>query len=346
MANKTITQLTSAASVNVTDELEVQIAGENSTKKATIQQVLESEVTARAAQDDTIEASVGLNTNGSYQSTSNAWYMRDEDFTTGITDRSGATGVLTKTIRNALRILDAKIKAAFDIQNFWKRTETTLSPYTTGDNIETTGKVKSGLLEVGSSLNNVKISNTGNITFEGSATNFNIIDVPALSMRPAATGSPILDAFASLTLKVYSFDKATDESLYFNITIPHDYKQGTDLLPVIAFAPMASAVTPTSVVWGLEYIWQNRRDTASSLLADTILSSTIDPSETLVGFKHYIAELDRIDGTGKEINSILTCRVFRDADNKDDTFDNDAGLLSLYFIYERDTLGSNTESTK
>lgn len=109
MANKTITELTAVSSVTNADEVEVQKSGETTTKKATILQLNAVEAAARAAQDDVIEAAVGLNTNGSYASLTNAWYIRAAEFAAGITDRSGATGALTESIANALRILDAAI---------------------------------------------------------------------------------------------------------------------------------------------------------------------------------------------------------------------------------------------
>lgn len=109
MANKTINELTAVTSLVAGDELEVQKSGETTTKKATVTQVLAVEATARAAQDDVIEAGVGLNTNGTYPSLTNAWYIRAAEFAAGVTDRGGATGALTENVMNALRILDAAI---------------------------------------------------------------------------------------------------------------------------------------------------------------------------------------------------------------------------------------------
>jgi hypothetical protein len=110
MANKTITQLSPVASVEAADEFEVQKSGETITKKATLTQVTQVEVTARAAQDDTIEYAVGLETDGTYPSSDfeDSWYMRTVDHQ-AILDRSGIVEDLPLTIVNALRIIDAKI---------------------------------------------------------------------------------------------------------------------------------------------------------------------------------------------------------------------------------------------
>jgi len=109
MANKTIAQLSSVAGVADADEFEVQVSGETVTKKCTRKQLTQIEETARIAQDDAIEAAVGLNTNGTYKTLPESWYLRAADFATGITDRGGAEANLTESIIQALRMLDSKL---------------------------------------------------------------------------------------------------------------------------------------------------------------------------------------------------------------------------------------------
>lgn len=110
MGHKIITDLTAAASVADSTEMEVQVSGETVTKKATISQITETEKNAREAQDDVIEASVGLGTDGSYPTDSfvNSWYLRDSDFGS-IVDRLGTTGSLPINLANALRVLDYRL---------------------------------------------------------------------------------------------------------------------------------------------------------------------------------------------------------------------------------------------
>lgn len=110
MANKIITDLpASGINAESTTEFEGQILGETITKKFTLSQVTAVEATARAAQDDKIEASVGLQTNGDFTSMPNSYFLTDSKFTLGITDGGGASGALTKNITNALRMLDVAI---------------------------------------------------------------------------------------------------------------------------------------------------------------------------------------------------------------------------------------------
>lgn len=114
--NKIITSLPAVASVEAADEIEVQKSGETVTKKATLSQLTQVEATARAAQDDVIEASVGLSAAGAYPSSSfvYSWYLRDADFGS-IIDRMGQTGSLPINIVNALRVLDYSLHSANSI---------------------------------------------------------------------------------------------------------------------------------------------------------------------------------------------------------------------------------------
>lgn len=113
MADKTITQLTpSASNLQDVDEMEVQKSGEAFTRKLTGTQVRAVEKAEREAQDDVIEGAVGLETDGTFIPTADSWFMRAADFAAGCTDRGGATGPIDENIKNALRLLDARVYTA------------------------------------------------------------------------------------------------------------------------------------------------------------------------------------------------------------------------------------------
>jgi len=112
MANKLISQLTAAAAnLQDVDLAELQVNGEVFTRKMTGTQLRAVEKGEREAQDNVIEASCGLQTDGSYLPEADSWGLRSADFTAGCTDRGGATGALTENIQNALRLLDARLQA-------------------------------------------------------------------------------------------------------------------------------------------------------------------------------------------------------------------------------------------
>lgn len=113
MADKLISQLTGgAANIQDTDLIEGQKNGELITKKFTGLQMRQVEKTERETQDNTIEAGVGLNANGTFTATAltpDTWSLRAADFAAGCTDRGGATGALTESVVNGLRLLDARV---------------------------------------------------------------------------------------------------------------------------------------------------------------------------------------------------------------------------------------------
>lgn len=83
MANKLISELTNLATVANADEMEVQASGATVTKKATVEAVTKVERDARIAQDNVIEASVGLDADGSYPGFSGSNYL---DSSTDVVD--------------------------------------------------------------------------------------------------------------------------------------------------------------------------------------------------------------------------------------------------------------------
>lgn len=112
MADKLISQLTAAAgSLADIDLMEGQKSGEVFSRKFTGLQMRQVEKGEREAQDDVIEASVGLNADGTFTAPVNSWGLRSIDFLAGCTDRAGATGALDENVMNALRLLDARLQS-------------------------------------------------------------------------------------------------------------------------------------------------------------------------------------------------------------------------------------------
>ena len=111
MANSDIHNLTAASGAVAADEFEIQKVGEVTTKKVTLTQLTQVEATARAAQDDIIEAGAGLGTDGTFPAMANSWYLRAADFVTGVVDRGGAVANIVANLWGAIRMLDSKLYA-------------------------------------------------------------------------------------------------------------------------------------------------------------------------------------------------------------------------------------------
>jgi hypothetical protein len=329
MANKTINQLTAVSSIAAADEIEVQKSGESTTKKGTVSQLLSAESTLRAAQDDIIEAAVGLDASGIYPELANSWYLRAADFVAGITDRSGLIANITQSIANALRLLDAKIYNLSNtiIAQFWKRTGTIVSPATDGDELNI-DVAKIGIFADG---DYVDIDKYGKILLVGKAVYKKVIDHPVV----------ILDAARSTmwlnNLKILTFSPSTIEEYQFLVNMPQSYQAGTDIIPLLRWVALGSAATPLYVRWGLEYCWSENGVINS--VTKTMYVSTHSPNEALLGNKEYMDIFESIAGAGHTKGSVLCCRLFRDATHAQDTFSQHAGVLSIGFVNRNDSLG-------
>lgn len=143
-------------------------------------------------------------------------------------------------------------------------------------------------------------------------------------------------------LKYFSPDVVNE--LYFDVQLPHRWKQGSDIEAHLHFVPNADGLASHDVRWGLEYTWASIGDVFGN--TTTIYGNINHLAETLVKDKHYITELGEISATGKTFSSMLCCRIFRDVENVGDTFEDFAGLLEIDFHYQIDSLGSNEEYVK
>ena len=196
--------------------------------------------------------------------------------------------------------------------------------------------------EFGDTSNYFKLSPTGHFTLNGSATTFDDLRIPGLSVRTNAS-APDLISFAPATtnLLVYGFDgTATSEQVYFTIQLPHSYKEGSDITPHVHWSP--TDTNSGDVKWNLEYSWANYTDESFPV------PSTIDATQAASGtaWQHQKAVFDSISGTGKKISSMLVCRLYRDPSDAEDTYEHDAAFLEIDFHYEQDTLGSQTVTSK
>ena len=158
----------------------------------------------------------------------------------------------------------------------------------------------------------------------------------------------ILDNGAGSTgIFTYLFDKTTEQQLYLNVQMPHDWRMGTTIEPHVHWSPVANGVAGRKVSWGLEY---SLSEIGSTFPNTTIIyGNTHMPAETLVADRHYLTDLTDINMSAvTTVSAMLICRIFRDAGGTGatDDYDNDAALLEIDFHYQRDDLGSRTEYIK
>lgn len=209
--------------------------------------------------------------------------------------------------------------------------------------IDNTGVTKIGDITGG---NDTKIEADGTLMFEGDA---EVWDDLRVSMDKGSS-SASLDYFPgeSSGPQIWYFRNAKGlETLSFQVQMPHSYKEGTTIYPHLHWTPNSTG--SGDVEWNLDYTWVNYDPTTPAVFP-AITTSTVVATGSFTQRTHLITSLTPgsvgLDGTGKKISSILICRLWRDSGHTDDTYNSDAGLLSLDFHFQINTIGSRLQYIK
>ncbi|NCT18642.1 MAG: hypothetical protein COZ75_05975 [Flavobacteriaceae bacterium CG_4_8_14_3_um_filter_34_10] len=122
------------------------------------------------------------------------------------------------------------------------------------------------------------------------------------------------------------------EAMSFSLQLPHNWKEGSTIHPHIHWVPRNSGTG--NVQWNLDYSWADLDTTTPKVFPATTTSSVI-ASGPFVQNMHLLTPLTTgdvgIDATGKHISSVLVCRIWRDSGLAGDTYNQDAGGLSMDF---------------
>lgn len=169
--------------------------------------------------------------------------------------------------------------------------------------------------------------------------------VPMTATTVGGAKDPGLITFNGGNLKVWGFAAGgQDEELFFECQIPHSYKEGTDILPHVHWCPIDA--NTGNVKWGIEYQWANP-GSAFPVSATLESFTAVSGGATGTAWLHSITALGTISGAGKNISSMLVCRVYREqSDAVNDTYASDAALLELDFHFQADSAGSIAEFSK
>lgn len=145
------------------------------------------------------------------------------------------------------------------------------------------------------------------------------------------------DGVGSTGVFAYKFEGNQLEEVFFELQLPHSYKEGSDIK---AHVHLASAGTSTATMdWGLEYTFAN----VNGVFGETdLLTAQYTPPSTAL--THKILSLGTISGSGVEVSAVFLCRLYRDGAS--DANANNCFAVSVDFHLELDTLGSDGETTK
>lgn len=129
-----------------------------------------------------------------------------------------------------------------------------------------------------------------------------------------------------------SFVQSGVQNGYGNWHIDHDYALGTALYPHIHWSVNSTLIG--TVRWGFEYTLAKGHQQAAFGPTTTIY---VEQTTTGTQYMHYIAEVsdaNAIPGTGIEPDTMILCRVFRDATHPNDTFDDQVFGVALDLHYQ------------
>lgn len=208
---------------------------------------------------------------------------------------------------------------------------------------------------LGGKTNGIHVESGGELTLLGDATRWDDIMVPITATKLGGSKDPTFSKFrddgaGSQGVFLYWFSPSSEEELYFSVQMPHKWA-GTAIYPHVHWtASTNSDGTPANqkVTWALEYAWTDIQ-AAFPAASSIAIGSTHTPNDAnIVAGKHYLTSISPITPTATQdgISSMLICRIYRDGDATDDTFEQSAGMLQFDFHYEIDTMGSKTELAK
>jgi hypothetical protein len=203
-----------------------------------------------------------------------------------------------------------------------------------------------GVTKIGDVTNghDTKIEADGSLMFEGDAV---VWDDLRVSLDKGSSSASLEYVWGGAGPQIWYFrDNEGLEAMSFVVQIPHSWKEGTIIYPHLHWMPKASE--SGTVEWNLDYSWQNY-DPTTPLAFPTYTTSTATVAGSFVANTHRITSLTNgagLNGSDKKISSILICKIWRNSSNSADTYRDDAGLLSLDFHYQIDTVGSRSEYVK
>jgi hypothetical protein len=172
------------------------------------------------------------------------------------------------------------------------------------------------------------------------------IRIAGANTRVGVTAPAVGTFGPSGSLRVLRFEQNHHDEIYFEIQMPHAWKEGSNIYPHVHWAPVSA--TAGNVVWQLDYTWANPAGTFGA-------PATMTSDATAAGgtaWVHKISVLKDgsgnayIAGAGKTISSMLVCRLHRDAGAGADTLAADAAFLEFDIHYEVDGFGSRQEYIK
>lgn len=186
----------------------------------------------------------------------------------------------------------------------------------------------------------------GNLRLYGNATQWDDLRIAGSNVRLGATAPTLATFGPSGNLRTLRFDAGQNDEVFFEIQMPHAWKEGSRIYPHVHWAPVSA--TAGNVVWTLEYSWANINEAfgaPSTMNTDATAAGGTAWVHKITAFKDGSANA-YIDGTGKTLSSMIAFRLSRNAGAGSDTLAADVAFLEFDIHYEVDSFGSDLEYVK
>lgn len=167
-------------------------------------------------------------------------------------------------------------------------------------------------------------------------------DIPIIpSVFRAGVSAPDLIDFIGSATKIYGFNGgSTAEYLDGCFELLHGYAESTDLRPHIHWCPTTSAAG--NIKWQMRYEIKNTNETFTG--TNTITVAIDNTEET--AWKSLVVEFDVIPGSELSIGAQCIFTLFRDPTDEEDTYPDDAGLITFGIHYQINSDGSRSVMAK
>lgn len=159
----------------------------------------------------------------------------------------------------------------------------------------------------------------------------------------ASTGGGSLTMFLNSTgtastsgVAGWALDATAMEWIYFGISMPTDYKEGTSITPYIHYLTTGSTGSAQSVAMALTYAWTNQ----DGLVATPTQSNlTLTPG---TAFTVYTTNFTALSSTSAEVGSHLMGCLVRNSTAAADSYTADLYVTGMDFYYQVDGFGSSS----
>jgi hypothetical protein len=167
------------------------------------------------------------------------------------------------------------------------------------------------------------------------------IIIPGTSVRTTGATPPDIEAFGptgTIFLPTFAGTGVLVEQAFGAFEMPHSWKEGTIIRPHIHWAPKTNAAG--NVKWQLSY---SIADANGNFGAEATLKAVAAGG---AAWKHVVTEFETLAMAGLHIGAIIAFRIFRNPADGEDTYEDDAYLLSLGVHFQQDRAGSTGVFTK